>query len=91
MVFNVAYERLINNGNCVGGSFHFADGCLLALKLLIHRKKVRHFVKDMGWNLGNVRIGIIVWVVKGNSDNFFIGVTVINHRYYANGIAVYHG
>jgi len=74
-----------------GNPLDFTDCSLLSLQFLIYLEEMYHFVKNVVWELGDIRIGIVAGVIKGNSNNLFVGAIIINHRDNANRVATHHG
>ena len=72
-------------------SLHLVNGSLLVLKRLINAEEMPHFLKNMRRQLRDIRIDVVIRVVKRNGDDLFVVSAVVDHRDNADGIAFHKG
>ena len=59
------------------------------LERLVNFKKMVHFFEDMAGELTEVCIDVVGRLAEGDGDDFFVGLAVVHHVYYAYRIALH--
>ena len=65
------------------------DGGGLVLQVFVNREEVPHFLEEVGGELIDVGVLIIVGVAEGNGDDLFVVAAVVDHRDDTDGIGAH--
>ena len=85
----VVGDGLPDDGDGILPALHVSGHGLLALQRLVDGEEVGHFVKDVVGQLGDVMIGVVSGVGKGDGDDLFVVLAVVQHGDVAHGVAAH--
>ena len=92
-LFAEVFHVVINGGGHHAHRFLAAadlvDGCGLVFEVFVHRKEVPHLIKNMGGQLVDVGILVVVGIVEGDGDDLFVSAAVIDHGDDADGVGTH--
>ena len=87
-ITNIACDSLFNDFLCLVNTVSFGYRSNLAsLKCFVNLEKVLNFFKIVFRKFADVAVAIVVGVVNGNCNNFFVTAVVINHIENADRLA----
>ena len=67
--FDVVFDRFVDDLDCHFSAADFACDGILAFEVFVNTEEVRHFIENMLGEFGDVLIGIVGRVLKGDRDD----------------------